>query len=153
MAGKERHILWRSRHGLRSRAARCRSRTNLGVRHHKKTSRYLVSIVYGLIVKKGGEHLPELPEVETIKETLRELVLHKQIQSVSVFWAKIIKHPIEAEQFTDALVGQTILDIKRRGKFLIFYTEISSQEILCLRMTIFILLIFSPGGGAHYFMI
>ena len=31
MAGKERHIMWRSRHGLRSRAARCRSRTNLGV--------------------------------------------------------------------------------------------------------------------------
>ena len=86
----------------------------------------MVSIVYGQIFKKGGEHLPELPEVETIKETLRELVLHKQIQSVSVFWAKIIKHPIEAEQFTDALVGQTILDIKRRGKFLVFYTEIFS---------------------------
>ena len=70
--------------------------------------------------------MPELPEVETIKETLRELVLHKQIQSCFVFWAKIIKHPIETEQFTDALVGQTILDIERRGKFLIFYTEIYS---------------------------
>ncbi len=68
--------------------------------------------------------MPELPEVETIKETLRELVLHKEIQSVSVFWPKIIKHPVEVEQFSDALMGQTILDIKRRGKFLIFYTEI-----------------------------
>ena len=70
--------------------------------------------------------MPELPEVETIKETLRELVLHKQIKSVTVFWAKIIKQPIDVEQFSDALVGQTILDIKRRGKFLVFYTEIYS---------------------------
>jgi len=68
--------------------------------------------------------LPELPEVETIKRTLRELVLHKQIQSVSVFWGKIIKHPVEVEQFSDALMGQTILDINRRGKFLIFYTDV-----------------------------
>src|SRR3954468_11703122 len=68
--------------------------------------------------------MPELPEVETIRRTLKELVLHKQIQSVSIYWPKIIKKPLEVEQFSDALVGQTILDIKRRGKFLLFYTEI-----------------------------
>lgn len=67
--------------------------------------------------------MPELPEVETIKRTLKELVLHKTIQSVSIHWPKIIKLPLEVEQFSDALVGQSILDINRRGKFLIFYTE------------------------------
>ena len=70
--------------------------------------------------------MPELPEVETIKETLRELVLDKQIKSVSVFWPKIIKQPLDVEQFSDALVGQTIQDINRRGKFLVFSTEIYS---------------------------
>jgi formamidopyrimidine-DNA glycosylase len=68
--------------------------------------------------------VPELPEVETIVRTLRELVLHKQISSVTINWPKIIKHPTVTEQFADALCGQTILNIERRGKFLIFYTEI-----------------------------
>lgn len=68
--------------------------------------------------------MPELPEVETIRRTLKELVLKKEIKSVSVYWPKIIKKPHEVEQFKDALKGQTILDIKRRGKFLLFITEI-----------------------------
>lgn len=51
------------------------------------------------------------------------LVLNKEIHSVSVFWTKMVKRPAEVEQFQDALKGQTILDIGRRGKFLIFYTE------------------------------
>lgn len=68
--------------------------------------------------------MPELPEVETIKRTLQQLVLQKQIESVSVLWPKIIKKPQEIEQFSDALKGQTFIDIKRRGKFLLFYTEV-----------------------------
>lgn len=68
--------------------------------------------------------MPELPEVETIRRTLKTLVLNKEIQSVSVFWPKMIKKPEEVEQFAEALVGQRIVDINRRGKFLIFYTEI-----------------------------
>ena len=36
----------------------------------------------------------------------------------------MIKKPEEIEQFKDALKGQSIVDIQRRGKFLIFYTEI-----------------------------
>lgn len=67
--------------------------------------------------------MPELPEVETIKRTLETLVLGKQIQSVSVFWPKIVKQPDEVIQFQDALKGQTLLKMARRGKFLIFYTN------------------------------
>jgi formamidopyrimidine-DNA glycosylase len=68
--------------------------------------------------------MPELPEVETIRRTLLQLIMGKKIQSVSVFWPKIIKLPVEVEQFSDALIGQTIQDIGRRGKFLVFYTDI-----------------------------
>lgn len=68
--------------------------------------------------------MPELPEVETIRRTLLQLIIGKKIQSVSVFWPKIIKLPLEVEQFADALIGQTMQDIGRRGKFLVFYTEI-----------------------------
>lgn len=64
--------------------------------------------------------MPELPEVETVRRTLEQLVLGKEIMEVSVFWPKIIKAPEPVEQFQDALRGQTIQKIGRRGKFLIF---------------------------------
>jgi formamidopyrimidine-DNA glycosylase len=67
--------------------------------------------------------LPELPEVETVRKTLKHLVLHKEIANITVFWPKIIKNPVEVEQFIDALKGETITDVGRRGKFLIIYTD------------------------------
>ncbi|OIK10003.1 DNA-formamidopyrimidine glycosylase [Bacillus sp. MUM 116] len=67
--------------------------------------------------------MPELPEVETVRKTLKNLVIHKEIKDVSVYWPKIIKNPGENEQFADALKGESILDVGRRGKFLILYTE------------------------------
>ncbi|KOP83702.1 DNA-formamidopyrimidine glycosylase [Cytobacillus solani] len=67
--------------------------------------------------------MPELPEVETVRRTLQELVNNKEIEQISVFWPKIIKHPEEIAQFQDALVGQTVKDVGRRGKFLILYTD------------------------------
>lgn len=66
--------------------------------------------------------MPELPEVETVRRTLKELVIGKEIEKVSVYWPKIIKHPEEVKQFKDALAGQIMKDIGRRGKFLIIYT-------------------------------
>jgi formamidopyrimidine-DNA glycosylase len=67
--------------------------------------------------------MPELPEVETVRRTLKELVTGKEIDHISVYWPKIIKKPVVVEEFTDALKGQIIEDIGRRGKFLLFYTS------------------------------
>ncbi|WP_066311326.1 DNA-formamidopyrimidine glycosylase [Bacillus sp. FJAT-29814] len=67
--------------------------------------------------------MPELPEVETVRKTLIKLVLHKTIDQVTIHWPKIIKNPVEVEQFIDALKGETIVDVGRRGKFLIIYTD------------------------------
>lgn len=67
--------------------------------------------------------MPELPEVETVRRTLLTLVKGKTIKEVSVRWSKIIKKPSEVEQFQDALCGQTILDIGRRGKFLKIFLD------------------------------
>ncbi len=66
--------------------------------------------------------MPELPEVETIRKTLKKLVVNKTIKDITVYWPKIIKNPVEVEQFVDALIGETIVDVGRRGKFLIIYT-------------------------------
>jgi formamidopyrimidine-DNA glycosylase len=67
--------------------------------------------------------MPELPEVETVRKTLKNLVVNKTIKDISVFWPKMIKNPVEVEQFVDAMIGETIMDVGRRGKFLILYTE------------------------------
>lgn len=67
--------------------------------------------------------MPELPEVETVRRTLEQLVLGKTIKNVDIYWPKIIKAPEPVEQFSDALIGQTIHEIGRRGKFLIFQLD------------------------------
>ncbi|MUV39350.1 DNA-formamidopyrimidine glycosylase [Lentibacillus sp. JNUCC-1] len=64
--------------------------------------------------------MPELPEVETIKETLKHLVLNKTITKADVYWPKMIKHPDDVGVFKEWIKGQTIQDVKRKGKFLMF---------------------------------
>lgn len=63
--------------------------------------------------------MPELPEVETVKETLKRLVLNKTIKSVKVIYPKIIEYP-SVEEFIGILKDREIKDINRRGKWLIF---------------------------------
>ncbi|MCA1032014.1 DNA-formamidopyrimidine glycosylase [Bacillus timonensis] len=67
--------------------------------------------------------MPELPEVETVRRTLEKLVLGKKIADVTVLWPKMIKRPDEVKQFIDAIIGQTIHQIERRGKFLKFILD------------------------------
>jgi formamidopyrimidine-DNA glycosylase len=67
--------------------------------------------------------MPEMPEVETVKRTLSELVVGKRIASVSVHLPRIIQHPPETEQFAAELAGQTIHEVTRRAKFLRFVLD------------------------------
>ena len=67
--------------------------------------------------------MPELPEVETVRRTLETLILGKEIEEVQVLYPKIIKKPEVYEEFADALKGQCVKEIGRRGKFLILYLD------------------------------
>ncbi|WP_028592067.1 DNA-formamidopyrimidine glycosylase [Paenibacillus massiliensis] len=62
--------------------------------------------------------MPELPEVETVKRTLNELVVGKQIERVSVHLPRIIQRPSDIQAFAFELAGHTITGVERRGKFL-----------------------------------
>lgn len=62
--------------------------------------------------------MPELPEVETVRKGLEQLVVGKTIASVAVFWPRIIESP-EVLVFQEFLIEQEVLAVKRRGKFLI----------------------------------
>lgn len=63
--------------------------------------------------------MPELPEVETVKETLKKQVLNKTITNVEIYYPNVIEYP-EVEIFKKNIKGQTIVDILRRGKWLMF---------------------------------
>lgn len=70
-----------------------------------------------------GELMPELPEVETVKRTLQQLVIGKTIKEITVHWGKIIKYPDDVAQFCHLLIGQKIHHIERRAKFLKFILD------------------------------
>lgn len=65
--------------------------------------------------------MPELPEVETIRKTLENLVIDKTIADITIHWPKIIKLPDDIEHFKSLLLNETIQKMDRRGKFLLFY--------------------------------
>lgn len=66
--------------------------------------------------------MPELPEVETVKETLRKKVLNKKIIDVTVLYDRTVEHP-SVSLFKEKIINQTINDIKRRGKWLVFVLD------------------------------
>ena len=76
--------------------------------------------------------MPELPEVETVKETLKTKILNRKIKGVNVLYKNIIEYP-DVNKFENELLNQSINDIKRRGKWLLF--ELDNHYLLShLRM-------------------
>ena len=65
--------------------------------------------------------MPELPEVETVKETLKCNILGKKITNIEVYYDKIIQG--SCNDFISALKNEKIVDIKRVGKYLVFVFE------------------------------
>lgn len=65
--------------------------------------------------------MPELPEVETVRNTLKRQILGKRIKEVNILYKPIIASDLE--EFKSSLVGNTIDDIKRIGKWLLFCIE------------------------------
>lgn len=63
--------------------------------------------------------MPELPEVETVKETLKLKLIGKKIKDVKVYYEGIIAYP-EVKEFSKQIKNLPIKDIKRRGKWLMF---------------------------------
>jgi formamidopyrimidine-DNA glycosylase len=66
--------------------------------------------------------MPELPEVETVRQTLLGSPIMKEtINSLTVAYSPIISG--KQEDFARAVSGQTIRDIDRLGKYLIFILD------------------------------
>jgi formamidopyrimidine-DNA glycosylase len=81
--------------------------------------------------------MPELPEVETIVRSLRDGMRHgglhvigQQVCETSILWERTLEN-ISPKMFQQKIVGQTVEDVSRRGKFLVFTL---SRDILLIHL-------------------
>ncbi|MDO5737894.1 MAG: bifunctional DNA-formamidopyrimidine glycosylase/DNA-(apurinic or apyrimidinic site) lyase [Eubacteriales bacterium] len=73
--------------------------------------------------------MPELPEVETIRRSLEELILGQRIIAVEVLTTVIFQNPASIDA-----TGQMITSLRRRGKYLKIHLE-DCFLLVHLRMT------------------
>lgn len=78
--------------------------------------------------------MPELPEVETVRRDLQKHIIKKQIDRVVLSHTKVIR--ASHRQLKKILVGNSIVDIERVGKLLIFRLKHGKMSMLIhLKMT------------------
>lgn len=78
--------------------------------------------------------MPELPEVETICRGIRPHILNRTILKIHHSGKKLRKD-VPLEQLHTLLIGYTIVDVKRRAKFLLISIDNGALLIIHLGMT------------------
>lgn len=78
--------------------------------------------------------MPELPEVETIKNSLIPTIIGQKINQVIINYNGNIRQP-EPLVFQKLLEGKVFLDLQRRGKYLLFFLSGDLAMVVHLRMT------------------
>lgn len=86
---------------------------------------------FWIAVYKGD--MPELPEVETIKEDLRELVVGARVERTEVLDRSLVEHT-SVEDFERRMSGVEIVGASRRAKHLV--VELSSGDSLVFQLKI-----------------
>lgn len=76
--------------------------------------------------------MPELPEVETVRRGLMKIAAGRKINEIDVYYGKTITNDVE--DFRQALIGQTIERVDRRGKYLLFRFSNHLTMVSHLRM-------------------
>ncbi|NES14016.1 MULTISPECIES: bifunctional DNA-formamidopyrimidine glycosylase/DNA-(apurinic or apyrimidinic site) lyase [Micromonospora] len=91
--------------------------------------------------------MPELPEVETVRQGLAQWVTGRTISSVEVRHPRAIRrHEPGAAHFADVLTGRTITDVRRRGKYL--WLPLDSGDALIGHLGMSGQLLLQPVGAA-----
>ncbi|MBI2980308.1 MAG: bifunctional DNA-formamidopyrimidine glycosylase/DNA-(apurinic or apyrimidinic site) lyase [Chloroflexi bacterium] len=75
--------------------------------------------------------MPELPEVETVKNELSPYVIGRRITGVTLLWEGMVRQPFLAE-FRSHTIGQKITGISRHGKYL--FLSLSSGDLLNIHL-------------------
>jgi len=88
--------------------------------------------------------MPELPEVETIKNELLPYIVGRCITSVTLFWEGVVRQP-SVQEFCSRLIGQRITEVARRGKYLIL--SLTSNEVLIIHLKMTGSLLLKPASA------
>jgi len=78
--------------------------------------------------------MPELPEVETIKNELAPVVCGRRISKIEFLWARTLLKP-DADEFAAGVCGRLVTRLSRRGKYLVFHLDNGNLLLVHLRMT------------------
>ena len=78
--------------------------------------------------------MPELPEVETIKNDLQPLITGSAIDRVEFLWPKTLRG-LSADDFNREVAGQRIAGLSRRGKYLVINLEHGKLMLVHFKMT------------------
>ena len=78
--------------------------------------------------------MPELPEVETVKNALAPHLQGRTVKSISFFTAQL-RQKLDQDLFESFFSGKKILNLKRRSKYLIFEMESPKWILSHLGMT------------------
>ncbi len=78
--------------------------------------------------------MPELPEVQTILDALAPLILDREIHSATVLWPPVVDRP-EQTLFIAWMQGRRVVDVRRRGKYMLFRLDDARWLLMHLRMT------------------
>ena len=87
--------------------------------------------------------MPELPEVETIKNDLLPHVVGRRFVEIKLASPEVVKIP-SPDEFCLRLKGQIIRNLRRRGKYFIFELDGNNALIVHLKMTGALLINASP---------
>ncbi len=78
--------------------------------------------------------MPELPEVETVVRALRPSLRQRTIIGVRNYWPRHIDRP-SFEELQQRAIGRAIVDVDRRGKYILMPLDDGQTLIVHLRMT------------------
>ena len=78
--------------------------------------------------------MPELPEVETIRAQLEPLLRGRTLEQVEIRDPRLTR-PFDPQLVARALEGERVLELDRRGKYLIVRFESGRSLLIHLRMT------------------
>ncbi len=78
--------------------------------------------------------MPELPEVESVAAELRRTLIGERIAGSHVLWSRTLAEPTP-ELLATIIKGQVVVDVGRRGKYLLIHLDRDGTLVCHLRMT------------------
>ena len=76
--------------------------------------------------------MPELPEVETVINTIRPHIVNKEIEKIEVYYDRLIQSNLD--EFKTKLINQKFINVTRYGKFIFLHLTNDFVIITHLRM-------------------